>query len=216
VAEPGRRRFTIAHEIGHYVHPDQQEAISPCGSGVIGLGGTVSLAERQANQFAAEILMPRHVFARRATEQASLNLIRELALTLGTSMTATACRLAELSDQPIAVVLSENGRISWDRKSSEFPAAVRRGLLGLSTQAHRLFQGDSASGRHLVSATDWLRLSRSQENGIVWEESVHLPAYDSVLTLLGAPDLVRHDAAEEEEMAALDPNEFTLRRTRWI
>ncbi len=32
VAEPGRRRFTIAHEIGHYVHPDQQEAISPCGS----------------------------------------------------------------------------------------------------------------------------------------------------------------------------------------
>jgi Zn-dependent peptidase ImmA (M78 family) len=62
VRQKTRQRFTLAHEIGHYLLPDQQDLSQPCGKAQIeswdeGLGK----AERDANQFAAEILMPRSV-----------------------------------------------------------------------------------------------------------------------------------------------------------
>ena len=57
----GRARFTAAHELGHHVlhtgiplaRADQREYFPP-----------FRLSEPQANQFAAEILMPRHLIAR--------------------------------------------------------------------------------------------------------------------------------------------------------
>jgi Zn-dependent peptidase ImmA (M78 family) len=49
-----RRRFTIAHEIGHFVlHP---ERVSPERGGPANEAGR--RVEREANQFAAELLMP--------------------------------------------------------------------------------------------------------------------------------------------------------------
>lgn len=54
---PNRQRFTIAHEIGHYIlhkgwsfHVDEDFCINRDGSN--------NLAEIQANRFAAELLMP--------------------------------------------------------------------------------------------------------------------------------------------------------------
>src|ERR1700724_598263 len=36
VREPGRKRFTLAHEIGHYLLPNQQDCAGPCSKGDIG------------------------------------------------------------------------------------------------------------------------------------------------------------------------------------
>jgi Zn-dependent peptidase ImmA (M78 family) len=57
-----RRRFTIAHEIAHYVlHEDQ------IGDGIFDdamyRSGLSSIEERDANQLAADILMPRRLLA---------------------------------------------------------------------------------------------------------------------------------------------------------
>jgi Zn-dependent peptidase ImmA (M78 family) len=65
----GRLRFTLAHEIGHWICHSQGEAAPPvlCRSEDVGLGAD-RLLEREANVFAAELLMPelavRDVFAR--------------------------------------------------------------------------------------------------------------------------------------------------------
>lgn len=49
-----RRRFTIAHEIGHFVlHP---ERVAPERGGSVNAAGRAQ--EREADQFAAELLMP--------------------------------------------------------------------------------------------------------------------------------------------------------------
>jgi Zn-dependent peptidase ImmA (M78 family) len=64
----GRLRFTLAHEIGHWVCHSQSEAAPPvlCRSEDVTLGAGRAL-EREANVFAAELLMPesavRKVFA---------------------------------------------------------------------------------------------------------------------------------------------------------
>ncbi len=49
---PARRRFTIAHEIGHYVLHRQQQRCFLCREGATGI------LEIEANEYAAELLMP--------------------------------------------------------------------------------------------------------------------------------------------------------------
>ena len=59
-----RRRFTIAHEIGHFVlHP---ELARPERGGQVTEAGRVE--EREADAFAAELLMPEHLVRQAARE----------------------------------------------------------------------------------------------------------------------------------------------------
>src|SRR5712691_2683149 len=63
----GRRRFTLAHELGHWICQYQQGRIEPhfCRSELIGVGAGRRL-EREANEFAAELLMPEPLVRREA------------------------------------------------------------------------------------------------------------------------------------------------------
>lgn len=63
----GRRRFTLAHELGHWVCQFQQGRIEPsyCRAEEIGVGAGREL-EREANAFAAELLMPAALVRREA------------------------------------------------------------------------------------------------------------------------------------------------------
>lgn len=54
-----RRRFTIAHEIGHLIlHEDTYEVYARCGSRQLVQWSDLDIAEKQANMFAAALLMP--------------------------------------------------------------------------------------------------------------------------------------------------------------
>lgn len=56
---PGRRRFTLAHEVGHWVCQVLEGRVAPvfCRTEEVGVGEGRAL-EREANVFAAELLMP--------------------------------------------------------------------------------------------------------------------------------------------------------------
>ena len=59
-----RRRFTIAHEIGHFVlHPGR---LAPERTGMV--NEAMRFEEREADSFAAELLMPEHMVRRAAIE----------------------------------------------------------------------------------------------------------------------------------------------------
>ena len=57
---PERRRFTLAHEVGHWVCQCLEGTEAPvyCRAEEVGLGPAVKALEREANVFAAELLMP--------------------------------------------------------------------------------------------------------------------------------------------------------------
>jgi IrrE N-terminal-like domain len=60
-AEPQqRRRFTLAHELGHWICQCLEGSAAPiyCRAAEIGLDPSVKALEREANVFAAELLMP--------------------------------------------------------------------------------------------------------------------------------------------------------------
>ena len=59
IRENSRKRFTVAHEIGHFVIPYHRPLKNVCGERIIdSYRSTLDKAELEANQFAAEFLLP--------------------------------------------------------------------------------------------------------------------------------------------------------------
>ena len=85
-----RRRFSIAHEIGHYILRHNSLLFS--GSGGEGMIKRDPKQERAANAFAAEFLMPKMALSREAHKYS----LRGLARRYMVSMQAMEIRLKEL------------------------------------------------------------------------------------------------------------------------
>jgi Zn-dependent peptidase ImmA (M78 family) len=88
--DSSRRRFTIAHEIGHFVlHPERCRPERGGGANEAG-----RMEEREADTFAAELLMPEHL-VREAVREQGLNVTR-LADRFEVSRKAMQARLRHL------------------------------------------------------------------------------------------------------------------------
>ncbi|HEY7789812.1 MAG TPA: ImmA/IrrE family metallo-endopeptidase [Vicinamibacterales bacterium] len=216
IREDSRKRFTVAHELGHLLLPGHDQC-GVCASGMIETwAGDVRDREREANVFAAELLMPAALMQRQLGRDApSLRLLDGIAATFGTSLTASGYRFASLTSYAVALVWSEAGRIRWAKQSDEFGGWLRlREKLDSRTFAADLFGGtDVPAGAHPVPADAWLE--RADAEATLLEESRLLPGYGAVLTLLWAKEAAGGTIAEEELLEELNPSDFTTRRRRW-
>ena len=126
-----RKRYTIAHEIGHYVNP-MHRASSPEGfrcsrndmlTDRAAPGDKHAKMEAEANLFAAELLMPAARVRRFLRSKAGLDLqhIFDLAGFFKVSKEAAARRYLSFASEPAAVVFSHNGKVRYVKKRDEFP-----------------------------------------------------------------------------------------------
>jgi Zn-dependent peptidase ImmA (M78 family) len=123
-----RRRFTIAHEMGHALLESTGPKRPQKGKEV----------ERLCDMFAAELLMPRQEFLDRAHGEASTERILELARHFRTSLTTTGIRYAELLG--VSVFAYQDERVIWGKDAfrraaqnsidDSFLPAIRRALEG--------------------------------------------------------------------------------------
>ncbi|MEC1792200.1 ImmA/IrrE family metallo-endopeptidase [Bacillus vallismortis] len=92
---PERKRFTIAHELGHYLlHKDNRKDFIDNEETVFFRSGeSNSQLEREANDFAANLLMPRERVLRKWEESADIDLLRRY---FGVSTLAMKFRLKNL------------------------------------------------------------------------------------------------------------------------
>lgn len=68
-----RKRFTVAHELGHYfLHKDKLEDGIVDGIDILYRDGTLDEIEKEANEFAANILMPEDEFRELWLKQVSV------------------------------------------------------------------------------------------------------------------------------------------------
>jgi Zn-dependent peptidase ImmA (M78 family) len=218
IREDGRKLFTLAHEIGHYLLPDQQNQAGPCRRSDIGQwSSTLPLAELQANRFAAEILMPGAKIAEALQKEPAFDLVLQIAKDCQTTLTAAMYRYAELSGFRIAMVWSTKLRSIWYKASDEFGRAIELGQLSKETYAYNCFQDQEVPKRlEPVPANAWLYDSNLKDDAKILEQSIYLPFYKSALSLLYLKELVeRRDDSEEEYDSELDPNEFTVHRRKW-
>jgi len=202
----GFQRFSIAHELGHYFLHGESEDVKPHESHA----GFVSndKREREADCFAAGLLMPRRLFKDALrTSGEGLVAIESLANRCQTSLLATAIRFVHLSDDSIAIVVSTKDRIdycfmseemktlrgiNWIRKN--YPLPENTATLTFNQCADRVRHADRADDSSDLQ--DWFGGSRSLE---IKEEVVGLGRYGKTLTVLTVPDLSDLEEIEEED-----------------
>lgn len=118
IRSEGRRRFTIAHEIGHYRLHDEVLAIDD--QRTLEAWSGVSI-ETEANIFAAELLMPHFLFSLELKNQRpSWALVNRLSSRYKTSKLATAIQMIEYMHEPCALVYSSVGVTRWCKRSNDF------------------------------------------------------------------------------------------------
>jgi Zn-dependent peptidase ImmA (M78 family) len=186
IREETRRRFTLAHEIGHFVLPGQQEVSAPCKQQRIeNWDADLYRPELEANRFAAEILMPRGLMAEFVQSEPSLESIRSIAQVCGTSLTASAVRLITLTPHRAAVVWSQDQKILWSKASERFVRWIRKGEVRENSFAAQCYRKQSVPDKLTpVPASAWLYEKGLQERAQIWEQSVGLKNYGAVLSLL--------------------------------
>jgi hypothetical protein len=220
IRSTGRKRFTVAHEIGHFVLPRHDEDAAICKSKDIeSWDKSANERERQADDFAAEFLIPATVVAARLfTTVPSLKVIESIADDCGASLAASAWRYCDLTTEPCAVVWSENGQVSWSKPSAEFPFFIKKGkAVEQQSYAFNCFRGENVpSHPESVPAEAWIDSWNLVEGSRIYEESRAFPSYKAVLTLIWIKDRIeKRSDYDEDEGDPLDPNDFTVYRKRW-
>jgi len=116
----GKRRFTIAHEIGHLImhrnhfqiHQDNDATLEYFQKGN---------QETEANEFASEILMPENVFRRISDEyEFSPALLNHLANYFKTSITSIAYAYFNYGIHPICLIYSHNNTVKYWMRPKDY------------------------------------------------------------------------------------------------
>ena len=193
ITDPVRQRFSIAHEIGHWEqHPNLSQGYLCTAAQLRDYGRSVEEAE--ANWFAATLLMPKFLIPQGGFKQdPSFEFIRQLASGFGTSLTAAARRFVELSNQPVVLVSSTQGRIAWCAQSKTAKARYYFLKGGIPIPPHSLTAEvtkeeatDTRSDK--ITPATWFPNHHFDREAELFEEVRYSLNYNSTLTLLWIPD----------------------------
>jgi hypothetical protein len=186
IVQPGRRNFTIAHELGHYVlghriaSGDELEPTE-----------RTPYQEREADVFAAELLMPEDFVAPHVAMPATLATVRTIVDTFRTSIVAAARRYVEMTDASCALVFSKDGHIVWAKHSRSFPGRIPhqmrigRGTIAFDHQAANTNVLDE--NERVVSASAWFAAGTVPSGCVSLVENAELvpePGWGGVVSLL--------------------------------
>lgn len=122
---PGRRAFTLGHEFGHYIlHRDLIETDARFAGGIYCDEASILQRdgqgiEKEADAFAAALLMPLHDFRRQlpVAERPDVERLSRLAKRYGVSLTAAILRWLEYTETRAIMVVSNEGFAHWGRSS---------------------------------------------------------------------------------------------------
>lgn len=121
----GKRRFVIAHELGHHemhrnlipIHRDNAASLDYFKDGS---------QETEANEFASELLMPEKSFINACKgNKFSPDLLRSLSEQFKTSITSVAYKYFELGSHPICLVYSYNNKVGYWKRPENYPHFIK-------------------------------------------------------------------------------------------
>lgn len=190
---PGRKAFTLGHEFGHYIlhrnliesderyhgglYCSEESILQRNGKGI----------EKEADEFAATLLMPFHDYRRQlpADERPDFERLSALAKRYGVSLTAAILRWLEYTETRAMMVVSNEGYALWARSSD--PALKSRRFIRTKETVFELPAVASAKRRLFTEET---RAGLAQPAG-AWgfpeglvEMCIRSERYDQEITLL--------------------------------
>lgn len=157
---PGRIRFTIAHELGHYIlHRTGRMKFECSQADMLHWESKEKQIESEADSFASYLLMPLDDFRRQIRgEVTGLELIENCAIRYGVSLTAAILKWLEFTHQRAVLVMSRDGYVLW-AKSSE---SARKSGAFIRTRGHVTeIPPDSASATMITAAVERSGIERA-------------------------------------------------------
>jgi hypothetical protein len=194
IVQPGRRWFSIAHEIGHYLlgHAIANERSATSWERIT-CDKRPPHEEREADAFAVAHNMP----AEMVREHCVLSPVdwfaaRAIAARFPASPVASALRAVELSDGACAAAYIVGGRVVWAKPSATFPGRIPHGKrLDRESVAFALCEGNLIEDRpRTLAAARWLGPSAhvaALAQIVEHAERIPEPGWGGVLSLLWLP-----------------------------
>jgi Zn-dependent peptidase ImmA (M78 family) len=207
----GFQRFSIAHEVGHYFLEGHIDELLPFGQDRhVSHGGFVSdnRFEREADHFAAGLLMPEYLFRPAMNEAGEgLDAIEMLRKRCSTSLPATAIRYQELTDEAVAVIQCAGNRVEycsmssrmlelkpgrWLRRGDPVPSGTAAALLHAAPK--RIADNERLDRE--TTGEDWFRSLKEVE---LFEETVGMGGYGRTLTVITTVDALPGEDEDDED-----------------
>ena len=183
-----RKRFTIAHEIGHYLLPGHGVDISVCAKEQLDVAREkVAQMEKEANKFASELLLPLYTVAEIVGKYGfSMDTCSFVSDVFEASLTASASQCVDASESEVALVVTDDGVIKYFQRGDRWKYYIKRGVeLSPASLAVTLVSGGILEVQGKVPGTAW---TSRRECPDLWEESVLMPRYNRIITLLSMPN----------------------------
>ena len=192
IADIGARRFSIAHELGHFVlkHPSMPHHALFGSFGARQTSDDERDYEAEANAFASELLMPYALLQRWCeVSPVDLEVPWRIVHEFSVSILAAARRFTELSSERCAAVFSARRCVQWCSQSDTFTREIARGRrLDPESVAWDFFQNGKIDDRaQPVPADAWFETSADVE---IIEHSIASVEHETVLSMLWIPERV--------------------------
>lgn len=185
-----RKRFTIAHELGHFVLGHNHKEVAHDNQASLEYYQNGS-QETEANQFASELLIPTSIFLEYLEgERFSPQLMHDLAGEFKTSVTSVVYKYIEYGCHPIAVFYSYNNKIKYWKKSRDFKRRVKdfQNLpVPHNSVAEEWYNEKTqykASDIQEIELNVWFDLWKQEENDWCHEYCLVSPKYNTVLSIV--------------------------------
>jgi Zn-dependent peptidase ImmA (M78 family) len=197
IIDSRRRRFSIAHEIGHFILHQREMNLNLCKPDDISQLVDEPVRndhEKDANIFASAFLLPEFLMEPLCKAgEPTIGNISKISDIFEVSLTATSIRYAKLCDDAVIVIGSKGGYIKWYSESALF-GEVRRELrlsidlktrLNPETLLSRLMtEGKSITNRKQVPLSAWFEHGGYKHGATLCEESLLMQNYGTALSLL--------------------------------
>ena len=184
-----RRRFVVAHELGHFELHRNKKSVNICDEEALLSQYKKSDFEYDANVFAGELLIPSEILNRIDNPiEFSKTYLSNLAQNFNVSLFAFSLKYVEEGKMPIAIIYSKNGLIKWYKINEYFPFHFvdTRVRVSKFSNAYDFFDmGKTVSEPIEVPAEAWFANDNDFDpNVYLFEQCQAFPSLNSVLSVL--------------------------------
>ena len=196
-----KKRFTIAHEVGHYLLHDKLDlAVHNENSNTLNWFKNIEhqakkgIQEYEANDFASELLMPESVFRKFIEHKPfSPSLIKEISNRFKTSLTSVVYRLITLDVFPLLVVFISDGIVRYWRKSPDLkgwlkdvtklsPPEDSVAKEYIDADYEFIYKGDDKAQE--IERSTWFKIYEDQEDSDFMEYCIPTKQYKTIISII--------------------------------
>lgn len=189
-----KKRFTIAHELGHYLlHREKTKLFN---DDEISLThwyySNYGKEEMEANEFASELLMPSNLFSEECKGKIfDPRVIDYLAQRFQVSKTAAILKFVESGNYPVCVIYCSDKKMRWWKRSKDFRCYLKfesNQSPPTGSVASELFNSGTVyyggNRKQDIFKSVWFDLDRDEQDKTMYEYCLHAISHNYTLSVI--------------------------------